>query len=459
MNFWQKYQYTITTNIDLEVKDKSDLTYVKHYMFLQALMYIVPLSLIALIPGIIYSIVIHAYSIAIADFIAFIGIFFSVLPSRLNIHERKWLFVGSLYFIAVVLIVNLGLFGAGLIYLLFAAALGMLFFSKKYAFVFAWLNTAISLVFTAVFYWFPFRIPGYFPFTAEHWFAVSSNVIFVSFVEAFLIPELFNRMDFVLQKQVRLKNELQLKAEQLNQLNHQYKLKNSELEQFTYVASHDLQEPLRMISSFMSQLDKKYGDQLDEKGKQYVHFALDGAARMRQVMIELMAFSRVEIESQGPKERIDVSAIIEEIIWLNRKVIQEKNTQFVISELLPVEAHTAQIRTLFTNLILNAVKYSSKARDLQITISCEAKNDYVIFAVKDNGIGIEKSDLDSIFQLFKRGNTPEESTGNGIGLAICKKICNLLGGSIWVVSEKEVGSTFYCSLPTINLKQDAHKIN
>ena len=220
---------------------------------------------------------------------------------------------------------------------------------------------------------------------------------------------------------------------------------NADLEQFAYVASHDLQEPLRMVTSFLTQLQKKYGAVIDDKGKQYIEFAVDGAKRMRQIILDLLEFSRVG-RTEDKQEDIDLNELVEEIQILFRKQIQEKKATIISDQLPHVPGYRSPMRQVFQNLISNALKYTVKDQAVEINITCTELPDHWQFAVSDNGIGIEQEYFDKIFIIFQRLHNKDEFSGTGMGLAITKKIIENLGGKIWVESEEGKGSTFYFTL-------------
>ncbi|MDP3469430.1 MAG: PAS domain S-box protein [Daejeonella sp.] len=223
-------------------------------------------------------------------------------------------------------------------------------------------------------------------------------------------------------------------------------ISNRELEQFAYVASHDLQEPLRMISGFLSQLEKKYSDKLDHKAHQYIHFAVDGAKRMRQIILDLLDFSRAGRFDQA-LELVNVNEVIDEILLLLGKEIQDKKAELRVHSLPIINAPKAAIRQLLQNLISNSLKYSSKESNPIIELNAEESEDEIRFSVKDNGIGISEDYFDKIFIIFQRLHNKDEYSGTGMGLAICRKLLDNMGGKIWVESTEGKGSTFYFTIP------------
>ena len=237
-------------------------------------------------------------------------------------------------------------------------------------------------------------------------------------------------------------NDLNLSTQKLEDYSKQLLYSNKELEQFAYVTSHDLQEPLRMVTSFLSLLEKKYGHVLDEKGKQYIHYAADGAHRMRQIILDLLEYSRIgNIEEEV--SLVDMKAVLDDVLILNRKLIKEKKAVITAEELPQIYAEKSPMHQMFQNLIQNAITYQRENSAPEINIRAEETVTHWIFYIKDNGIGIPSEYREKIFNLFERLHGNGEYSGTGIGLAICKKIAEQHKGIIGVDSEQDRGSTFY----------------
>lgn len=220
---------------------------------------------------------------------------------------------------------------------------------------------------------------------------------------------------------------------------------NTELEQFAFVASHDLQEPLRMITSFLTQIERKYDDILDERGRKYIHFAVDGAMRMRQIIQDLLEYSRVG-RVDVMREEVDLNTILENVKVLQRKVIEETKADVTWEPMPTIRANKGAMLHLFQNLIQNGLNYSKKGVQPELKIWSEESEKYWKFFVKDNGIGIDPEYNDQIFVIFQRLHAKEEYSGTGVGLAICKKIVENHGGKIGVDSEIGSGSIFYFTI-------------
>ena len=220
---------------------------------------------------------------------------------------------------------------------------------------------------------------------------------------------------------------------------------NEELERFAYVASHDLQEPLRMVTSFLQLLEKKYKNKLDNKAQEYINYAVVGAERMKKLILDLLEYSRV---NAAPVEKTDVDLIeiMDDIQFTFRELISSTHASLLYENLPVVKGNKTQLSQLFQNLIENAIKYRSEDSPV-IKISFTEDLYSYTFSIKDNGIGIDPRFYNKIFIIFQRLHTREQYSGTGIGLAICKKIIDKHSGKIWVSSKPGVGSTFYLTIP------------
>ena len=223
------------------------------------------------------------------------------------------------------------------------------------------------------------------------------------------------------------------------------KSSNTELERFAYVASHDLQEPLRMVSSFLSLLETRLAEKLDPTSKQYIDFAVDGAGRMKTLIQDLLMYSRVgsNTENFAP---VDLNGVNEYITKMLEEEILKSQASITLKPLPVITANHSLISQLFLNLVTNALKYHGNNRP-EIEIGCNEADGNWVFYVKDNGIGIDPKFFEKIFIIFQRLHNKTEYSGTGIGLAICKKIVDIHKGKIWVDSFPGRGSTFYFSIP------------
>lgn len=232
---------------------------------------------------------------------------------------------------------------------------------------------------------------------------------------------------------------------------------NRDLERFAYIASHDLQEPLRMVSSFLQLLKRKYENQLDETANKYIHFAVDGADRMKRLIEDLLMYSRVT-NGELELKPTSLDAIVQEVRQLLHIQIQEAGAEIVCHELPTVMGNHSQLEQLMQNLISNAVKYRAKERPLKLEIGARRVGQEWEISLQDNGIGIEEAFFEKIFIIFQRLHNKSEFSGTGIGLALCSKIVTRHGGRIWVESQLDAGSRFLFTLPiSRNLSQEAQR--
>jgi signal transduction histidine kinase len=220
---------------------------------------------------------------------------------------------------------------------------------------------------------------------------------------------------------------------------------NTDLERFAYVASHDLREPLRMVTSYVQLLEKRYSDKLDDSAREFIAFAVDGAKRMNEFLDGLLHLSRV-VRDPGVHDPTDAQRVLRSALD-NLKHTIESNAAQVTSDPLPAarinELHLLQ---LFQNLVGNAIKFQRNGAP-RVHVSATRDGDFVRFSVRDNGIGIDPQFTDQVFDLFRRYHTRDQYPGSGVGLAICKRIVEQRGGRIWFDSKPDQGTTFYFTLP------------
>ena len=231
---------------------------------------------------------------------------------------------------------------------------------------------------------------------------------------------------------------------------------NEDLKQFAYVASHDLQEPLRMVASYTQLLAERYGDQLDEKAHKFMHYAVDGAARMQALIRDLLAFSRVETRAQDFR-MVDAQGALGVAVANLKTMIDETGTLVITDDLPRVRADEGQLAQVFQNLIHNAIKFQDKSHAPRIQINSLLCDGCWRFGVQDNGIGIDSKYVDRIFLIFQRLHSHSEYPGTGIGLALCKRIIDRHGGRIWFESCPGKGTTFYFTIPA-NERESADEL-
>ncbi|MEZ4850020.1 MAG: ATP-binding protein [Bacteroidia bacterium] len=233
--------------------------------------------------------------------------------------------------------------------------------------------------------------------------------------------------------------------EMLNTKNEELARTNEELEQFAYVASHDLKEPLRMIGSYTGLLKRRYHDLFDEKAHSYMGFVEEGVKRMDELLKDLMIYAGLDEDTQ-PFKLTDIEEVVQGSLDTLKPTIEETKASINVNWLPRIKARPTQMAQLFLNLIANALKFRGDKAP-EISIDSKETEDEVVFMVSDNGIGIDKNYQEKIFSIFQRLHQREQYEGTGIGLAICKKVAENHQGKIWVESTPGKGSTFFVSIP------------
>ncbi len=231
------------------------------------------------------------------------------------------------------------------------------------------------------------------------------------------------------------------------ELNRKLLISNKELENFAHVASHDLQEPLRMVSSFTQLLELQYSDRLDDRAREYIRFAVDGAKRMYDLLNGLLAYSRIQRKGKVFTP-VDLNHVLDNVLKTLAITIKERTAIIKADKLPLINADESQMNQLFQNLISNGIKFSNGSP--RIYVSSRTEKDKYVFSVKDEGIGIEPQYFERIFQIFQRLFPKDQYEGTGIGLSICKSIVERHQGKIWVESEPGKGSTFYFTCKRTN---------
>jgi two-component system NtrC family sensor kinase len=246
-----------------------------------------------------------------------------------------------------------------------------------------------------------------------------------------------------LEEEIEERKRMELKIKNYSRV---LELSNKELESFAYVASHDLQEPLRAVSGFLELVEKQYKNKLDEKGKDFIHRAVSSAKRMQEMINDLLTYSRITTSGQS-FELYSLEKILDRVLTNMIPTIERKNAVVTRDPLPELTCDESQIHRLFQNLISNAIKFCDQPQPL-IHISAEEQKNHWLLSVKDNGIGIDPSYHETIFKIFQRLHSKDKYPGTGIGLAICQKIVERHEGKIWVESNPGKGSTFFFTLKT-----------
>lgn len=249
------------------------------------------------------------------------------------------------------------------------------------------------------------------------------------------------------QQLVKYEKDIVLKDAEINRLSEKLEMAKRNMDQFSYVASQDLKEPLRMVTSYLALLKNKFGAQLDVKANTYIDIAIDGGAKLHIMFNSLLDLSQI-CKKDVQKKQVNLDAVLLEVFMNISKKIKEYNAQINVITPLPVlPVYEKSVTLLLENLIRNAIKFSKKDEIPVVEISATEKKSVWEFCIADNGIGIEAFHYQQIFAVFSKLHTAVTYPGNGIGLAICKKAVEQHGGTIWINSEINIGSKFYFTLP------------
>ncbi len=275
-------------------------------------------------------------------------------------------------------------------------------------------------------------------------FALAMIGIAFGFYKAFQKKKITNEQ---LELEVHKRTNMLIESNnELSSINNRLGQSNNELERFAYIASHDLKSPLRNIISFLNLIERKLINTEDSEIKEYLKFAIDNAKQMHTLIQDVLEFSQIDSNQENTKDDVDFNSSMLQVVHNLRESIEQKQATITVSELPNLFINQVHIIQLFQNLIGNGLKYNESVKP-EVRIEHVHENGKHIFAVRDNGIGIPKEFHAQIFEMFKRLHTKDKYKGTGIGLAVCQKIVNNLGGKIWLDSNVGEGTTFYVSIP------------
>lgn len=433
-NFIQSYRQWIRHNCLVNTNaEKDDLAYWQDHLFSVALTVMVPLSLLAVVPGVYVSFYLGLYTLGVLDILACVWLLIVALAPGMTVITRKALFVSCLYFVSFYLLYIMGLSEPGMLFLFAVVIFANLILPLQYRYLWSWISLFICFLFVPVI---QFRLG---PSQLIHevkvfqWLAICANLFFLSFTFSFLLPELLNRLSVSLDRQHRLQETMEEK--------------NKDLEQYAYAISHDLQQPLRTISGFLSLLEKKYNTGLDDKAREYIRFASDGAKKQQEIIRALLDFSRVSRFQPASFNSFQLSEVLEQVKRMLQKQTEETAATISCEEDTTLFTSREAVTQVLHNLVGNALKYHRPGMNPVISVGVKEMPDAWILSVKDNGMGIEKEYFDKIFGIFQRLNPETGVEGTGIGLALVKRIAEKLNGTVWLESVPGTGSRFYFRIP------------
>lgn len=457
MELWQKYKRFVESNLSGNLTTAvRGVAYWRDQLFITIVVYILPVSMIAYLPAMFICYRYDELYIAVYDTIAVALVLVLTLHRRMALATRKLFMISTLYLLSITLLYYLGVFGPGLIYMLSTVIFVSLVYSSRLAYLCIILNSLICILFAVGISYGLLGSPTSAIYDSHAWLGVASNHLFLSIVFAVAIHILISGFGETLANEIELKKRLIKETEMSASRVKELKLKNEEMEQFTYIASHDLQEPLNSISGIVEVL-KLDGIRQDEKGySQSLSFIATSVDRLRGLIKGLLDYSK--IGRQIKLETIDCQKLIERVLEDLQAALQQAHAKIIIDvsirQLPPLSVYPLEFNQLFQNLISNAVKFRKRNIDPEVHIKVVGVAGGWQFSIEDNGIGIDNLYLEKIFVIFKRVHGSEAYDGNGIGLAFCKKIVEMHGGRIWVESVQGQGSKFFFTLPHLETLSD-----
>jgi signal transduction histidine kinase len=449
MSFWSRYKELIASNLSKEtVPEIKGVDYWRDKLFYVIVVYTLPVCMIAYIPAMVICYYLDQTAIAFYDSLAIVLVVLVTFSKRLTLRWRKLLFVFTMYLLSVSLLYYMGAYGPGLLYLLSTVIFVSLIYSSKLAYWCIVINTVICMLFALGMHLQVMDSAMVTIYTPEAWLAVASNLVLLSILFTASIQILTSGFTHTLEKESSLKENIKSEVVESERLVKELKIKNEEMEQFTYIASHDLQEPLNTILGITEVLklpNAKSGARDFEKGLDYISFSVE---RLKMLIKGLLDYSR--IGRQLAVEEVRCEEVINNVASDLRSAVSESGTKLIIDESVrdmdPIAVFPLDFNQLFQNLISNAIKFRSPTVKPVIEVSVKERSNFYEFLIKDNGIGIDKDNLEKIFVIFKRAHSDASYQGTGIGLAFCKKIVELHGGKIWVESKAGSGSSFYFTI-------------
>lgn len=340
------------------------------------------------------------------------------------------------------------------LYINFASLLGVYFIilsffrDKKYVLWYAIAFEIILFAHALVIYHQISAIPLMGAYTIEHFLAISVGMVIITALCTWLL----SYMEALFQQNMEYAERFKSQKEQLEKMVEQrtqaLQTSNNSLREFAYIVSHDLKEPLRTISGFVTLIKKELQKQglHENEIEEYVQFVTAGTHQMEMLIDDILTYSKLN-EAEKKAEVINVASLISMVRSRLAKDVYESDCDIYLNEMIPVEGDVAMLAELFENLLSNAIKYRDPERNLKITIGCTKEVDAVRYFVQDNGIGIPQQYFDTIFKAFRRLHSKKDYEGTGVGLAICKRIVEIHSGDMGVESVEGKGSTFWFTLP------------
>lgn len=413
-------------------------------LFVSTMIALLPLAFLTTIPGIVHSLFKGEYRLALFDGLSMMLVFALGLMRPISVLYRKYALVALAYFVGIYLLTFPLMWGAGLLFLLIACVFALLILPLRWAFTWSYLNTLIVATMTLglALSW------SFLPEMAYlDWLAIAINLVLLSFMASWVLPTLYQGIELTFGRQAALTQKLQQQKEQREKAMALLESKNREVQQFVYFASHDLQEPLRMVNGFVRKLEDRNAGQWDEKSRQYFHFARDGGERMQRIIQDLLALSRSGQAAEAELSWVDIKEVLASLRKLMTEEFTNTGAELSYGDLEPVKIQPAVLEKTLQNLISNALKYRHPERRLKIDVQQEKLENQWKIGVADTAMGVPEGAEERIFEVFYRHAPHSAVKGTGIGLAIVKRSLESIGGQVWAEARPGGGSVFYFTFP------------
>ncbi|MCW3126631.1 MAG: domain S-box-containing protein [Bacteroidetes bacterium] len=447
--YWHTYKnYVRKIVLPSDNGDLRDISFWRNEIFCSMMTYIAPVSIIALIPSVYMAFRNGFPVVGVSDLAAFILLIAIMTTRGLTLPQRKFIFICIIYTLSIVLLYYVSTSGAGMLFLLALTVLTAIVYSPAAAYYSALANTLICIVFGILIYM-GIHVSIDTDQKVGTWIAVSSNLILLSLACAEGLNLLLKGLDTTIHERLIAEKEIKELNENLERRitdrTAALTEANKALESFSYIAAHDLQSPLRVLSGYSSILKMDHRDELSPDAQRLLDIIIKSSGHMSKLVADLLTFSRASHDIIDHK-KINCNDLVQEIV--NQvKLTFTSAAEVHIHDLGDAICDAGLMRQVWSNLISNAFKYSSKKEKPVIEIGRKDTRGETIFYVKDNGAGFDMDKAPRLFQVFNRLHAGTDFEGNGIGLALARNIIVRHGGRIWAEAEVDKGATFYFTLP------------
>jgi len=445
VTIWQKYRTIVYDRCDTDLTGDGGLQYWRDRLFVETIIFMLPLSLIAVFPGVIISFTTGFILLGIYDIMAAVMIAFTAFVAGISLVLKKGIFLFCVFALAVILVYYLGLFGPGLLYFFSGSIFAILFLPTRTGIISAVINLIICIVFGIMIYNNSVPWQTEIEVSLGTWIAVSSNLVFLSLLMAVLIPKLFYGLQSTIEAKTKLELDLKERNKELTAILNELEIKRKEVEEFSLLAAHDLKEPLRNINTMLRIIERDHIPDKNEKVDRYLSIVNSSSKRMINLIEDLTAYTQVGIV-RGEHTQIDLNKFLDEIFEAYREQIESFGGKITLHPLPVINSILNPLDRLFQNLISNSIKYKSKNKPLHIEIWSTEDDECFKIYFKDNGTGIAENFIPNAFGIFNRFHDEVNYEGSGLGLATCKKVAKLLGGDITLKSGTGLGCEFCITL-------------